>query len=126
MNHHDTPTACSCRLPAGHWGAGGWHHGRATEEGLIRMELHRRAVQDPKLRRVLDDYARTFPPDPKIDSRVEREKALVMQQMGDAIKSGVGRPWAYEACPLYRKAVEAAILRRKGEEREKGGGGRFQ
>lgn len=116
MEHHDEPSACSCRLPPGRWGQGGWHWGRATEDGLLRRELTILAESDRDLRRLLDRAG-----DPRLSreqrAQLDAQRQATLSEIRQTIQSGIGLPWAYERCPAYRARVESEIRVRKARSR---------
>lgn len=115
MVQHDTPSACSCRLPSGHWGDGGWHFFRPTVDGLIRRELRIRAKTDHDLRRLIERDGRSLAPPER--EQVDREMAAAREQSAAIAAAAAGRPWAYERCQEYLHAVERSIAARKADER---------
>lgn len=110
MEHHDEPSACSCRLPPGRWGQGGWHWGRATFNGLVRKF----SGDDPELYR-LTEKARGASADER--EGIEERQRIIIRGIESVAEKQVGLPWAYERCPAYQAKVESEIRARKARSR---------
>jgi hypothetical protein len=78
------PSACSCDLPRGAWGSGGWHHFR-----------YDRATLFAKAKREFEATNRGGGHEFKYDPA--------------RWDPYIGAPFAYEPCPHYRKAVRTSI-----------------
>lgn len=109
VDHLDT-SYCGCALPAGMWGAHGWHFARETPQSLelrekVRFAADRRGAGPIHLRAEWDKWAAIETKEGRMDAN----------GLHDAWKPSLGSPVAVEPCPAYRAAVRQGI----GEEKRK-------
>ena len=81
------------------------------------MELHKRAQRDRDLWRLMNRYAREFPPSDEVDGALRKEQDRIEKDLGTYFSSMVGQPWSYERCPLDLDKADKEIKARKAEER---------
>jgi hypothetical protein len=109
VDHHDT-SYCGCALPAGMWGAHGWHMARQTRESLEHQEKLRFAAER---RGAAPIYLRA-----EWDKWVEQERSAGRMDAAGLHNSWtpyLGTPLAVEPCPAYRAAARQGI----GEEKRR-------
>lgn len=94
------PSSCSCHLPEGCWGDGGWHFATFTFDGFVRAEILRAVARARGRGRELSHEDRTR-------ARQDAEKRAPHY---------VGTPYVFEHCEPYRKAVSVEIGRRRAAE----------
>ena len=104
-------SSCSCYLPAGCWGDGGWHHARydAVKLGELReRETERILAVQAGLQSALAELGRASGPR-EISARRAAEE-MARQLFPDTI---LGTVYTYERCPAHRAACERKLANKK-------------
>ena len=104
-------SACSCHLPAGAWGDGGWHHARHTAVSLAALrekETERILAMQSGLHGALQELGIGAGPRAVSDRRAAAEMAAVL--IPDTL---LGTVYTFERCPAHRAACERKLADKK-------------
>lgn len=106
---------CGCALPAGAWGAHGWHWTRADQPLLYRREKVRFAQERPDMSRAaLADAWQDWLETETAAGRMDRGG------MHERWRIYLGLPVAYERCPAYMAAYARSLGQEKAERQARG------